>query len=1013
MRTIFIAALSLWLVAGSPSRAAEYQLFAQTNLVAWCIVPFDAKKRGPEERAQMLENLKLHKFAYDYRAEHVPTFDAELAALKKHHVELTAWWFPTTLNAEAKMTLELFARHKVTPQLWVNGGGAPTKNEAEQRARIESEAKRIRPIAEAAAKIGCQVALYNHDNWYGDPDNQIAIVKELNLPNVGIVYNFHHGHDDMERFAELMNRMKPHLLALNLNGMVKDGKSNGNLIMPIGQGDRELGLIRIVRDSGWRGLIGILNHTNEDAEARLKDNLAGLKWIVDQLDGKPAGPKPVPTSWKAKAAAKPQAKAVDSPAPPNAAAWQVEDPKARAKLPEFQTLPGAEGRELTTANGLPRPETFRTWERSLGDAGSRRYSSLSQINRDNVKDLQVAWTYRSGDGKGNIQCNPIIVNGVMFAPTVGRAVVAVDAETGKELWRFKPELPARPGLEDTPARRGLLFYPGVGIHEARILFTCGKWIYAVTPKTGQPVAEFGTNGRTEIPTGGTAIGAVFKHVFVIPGFDGDVFGYDVHSGKMLWRFHTIPKPGEFGHETWKQPGVGANCWGGMALDDVRGIAYIPTGSPKPNFLGMSHQGDNLFANCLIALDAMTGRRLWHFQEIRHDIWDLDLPAPPNLVTITREGRKVDAVACVSKTGYTLLLDRVSGKPIFPFRLRRAPVSQVPGEVTAPYQPDPEWPQPFARQAFSPADVTERTPEAWSYIQDRVKSLQYGWYQPVSDRKVTVFYGVHGGAEWTGSCVDHENGRLYVSANEIPWLMSLIANDEPKYDPKATPTAGEQVFLQSCAQCHGQDRMGVGVAPPLRGLRHRLKDADVIALMQTGRGLMPAAPSMSDADRKALLDYLFLRDRPNLPTAKPVRPSYVQAGWNRFLDLDNYPANKPPWGTLNCLDLNTGQLLWKVPLGEYPELTEAGIPKTGTENFGGPIVTAGGLIFCAGTRDEKIRAFDKDTGEELWSAKLPWGGNTIPSTYEFKGRQYVVIPATGGGKLGTPTGDAYVAFALPK
>ncbi|MFA6544409.1 MAG: PQQ-binding-like beta-propeller repeat protein, partial [Limisphaerales bacterium] len=439
------------------------------------------------------------------------------------------------------------------------------------------------------------------------------------------------------------------------------------------------------------------------------------------------------------------------------------------------------------------------------------------------------------------------------------------------------------------------------------------------------------------------------------------------------------------------------------------------GSPKPNFLGMMHRGDNLFANCVVALDVRTGKRLWYFQEIRHDIWDLDVPAPPILTTITRDGKKVDVVAAVTKIGNTLLLDRVTGKPVFPFRMRRAPTSTLPGEITAAYQPDLDLPQPFARQEFKLTDASERTEEVRERVLDQLKSAQFGWFLPLSDRKVTVFYNVHGGAEWTGACADPTRGRLYVTANEVPWLMSLLVNDEPRFNPNAKPTHGEEIFRVTCVQCHGLDRMGIGVAPPLRGLRHRLKDADVVALLKTGRGLMPVAPPMSDADQQALLDFLFLRDRPapKGPPVKPERPQFVQTGWNRFLDAEGYPACKPPWGTLNCIDLNSGRLLWKVPLGEHDELKKQGVPKTGTENFGGALVTAGGLVFAGGTRDEKLRAFDADTGEELWSVKLPWGASAPPAVYEVNGRQHVVIAATGGGKLGLPMGDAYVAFALPK
>jgi len=693
--------------------------------------------------------------------------------------------------------------------------------------------------------------------------------------------------------------------------------------------------------------------------------------------------------------------------------WAVEDAAARAKLPEFKVIPAAKQNELTPANGFPKEETFRNWSRSHGDNGSARFSALTQINKGNVTQLTEAWVYHSGDGKGNIQCNPVIVDGVMYAPTVGQHVVAVDATNGKELWRHKPE--------GRPAYRGLIYWAGRNNSGARLFFSAGKHLYALNPKTGLPVESFGKTGRTELPGNSagnfgaaTAGPAIFEGIIVVPGFEKDVWGFDVVTGKHLWTFHTVPVEGEYGYDTWDRPqNNAANCWGGMALDEVRGIAYIATGSPKPNFMGMQHRGENLFANCVIALDARTGKRLWHFQEIHHDIWDLDIPSPPVLTTITRGGKKVDAVASVTKIGNTLLLDRVTGKPVFPVRERRAPTSKLPGEITAPYQPYYELPEPFTKQEFKADDVTTRSPEAAEFVRDRIKSLQFGWFLPLSDRKVTAFFGVHGGAEWTGAATDPTKGRIFVSASELPWLMSLIVNDEPRFDPKAKPTHGEEIFRLACAQCHGNDRMGIGVAPPLRGLRHRMKDEEVIALLKTGRGLMPVAPPLGADDQRALLDFLFLRDR-DIPANqdKPERPSYVQAGWNRFLDQDGYPASKPPWGTLNCLDLNTGKILWKVPLGEYDELTKQGMPKTGTENFGGAIATAGGLVFCGGTRDEKFRAFDADSGAELWSVKLPFGGNVPPATYEVNGKQYVVIPATGGGKLGGPQGDTYVAFALP-
>ena len=703
--------------------------------------------------------------------------------------------------------------------------------------------------------------------------------------------------------------------------------------------------------------------------------------------------------------------------PPLAAVLpKIEDAAARAKLPMFQTIPAATTAELTPASGQPVAATMQSWTVSHGDAGSRRYSALAQINRANVGRLREAWTFRSQDGASNIQANPIVVDGVMFAPTPGRAIVAVDATNGKELWRYQLEPVVRLRLQDPPARRGLVYWGGNGAHGPRIVFASGDWVYALDPKTGKPVASFGEGGRTPLPTGGTAVGVLWESAFIVPGLNGDIFAYDLGTGALRWRFHTIPESGEFGADTWQGPARdGAHPWGGMALDETRGIVFAAIGAARPDFIGVGRLGDNLYSDCLVAIEARTGRRLWHFQNIRHDIWDLDNPAPPNLATITREGKPVDVVAAVTKAGMTLLLDRVSGKPIFPFRMRRAPVSLLPGEVTAAYQPDPELPEPFSSPEFKPDNITNRSPAAAEFVAAIVKRATYGWYEPAREGQPMIYRSSRGGAEWTGACMDVPTGRLYVSSNHIATVTTVFKSDELERDPSAPPTPGETTFQQLCAGCHGPERQGVGMVPALVGLRQRMTDNEVVAVLNSGRGSMPPSPAMSVEQQQSLLDYLMRRNQPppRRRAAQDDGPNYVAAGFRFLQDPDGFPGTKPPWGTLNCIDLNTGKLLWRVPLGEYPELVRQGMTKTGSENFGGPTVTAGGLVFCAGTADEKIRAFDKDTGEELWSAKLPWGGYAPPSVYEAGGKQYVVIAATGGGKMGTRAGDAYVAFALPE
>lgn len=693
---------------------------------------------------------------------------------------------------------------------------------------------------------------------------------------------------------------------------------------------------------------------------------------------------------------------------------QVEDAAARNKLPEFVTLPAATPQEQTPTNGLPNAESLRTWTVSHGDAFATRYSALSQINRDNVKSLRQAWIFHSKDGSGNVQANPIVVDGIFYGPTPGRAIVALDAATGSEIWRFQVEPAPQPRQEDAPARRGLVYWPGIPGHPPRIIFASGDWVYALDPKTGHPLSDFGIGGRTSLPTGGTAVGVIWENSYIVPGLKGDVFSYDIGTGAPQWRFHTIPEDGEPNSGTWRGKGYGngAHCWGGLALDAARGIVYAAIGNASPDFIGVDRLGDNLYADCLVAIEARTGKCLWYFQNVRHDVWDQDCPAPPNLLTVTRDGRKIDVVACLSKVGDILLFDRVSGKPIFPFRLRRAPASTLPGEVTAPYQSDPELPEPISSIEFKIEDVTNRSQAAHDYVLRQLQHATLGWFQPPSEGRPVIYAGSRGGAEWTGACIDVPTGRMYLNSNRLIGMFAVYRNDERERDPALPPSAGEKTFLQYCSGCHGPKRGGIGMAPSLIGLRHRMTDPEILALLKTGRSQMPPAPPMSDQQRSDLLDFLMRRNQPPPAHRGDSGPAYFADGWNFIKDQDGYPGRIPPWGLLNCIDLNTGKILWRTPLGEYPALTKQGLPKTGTENFGGPTVTAGGLIFCSGTLDPVIRAFDKDTGAELWAGELPWTGSAPPSVYEVNGKEFVVISATGGGKIETPTGDAYVAFALP-
>jgi len=720
----------------------------------------------------------------------------------------------------------------------------------------------------------------------------------------------------------------------------------------------------------------------------------------------------------------------------------VESASRRAMLALYKVIPAAKDSELTPA-AAEDPATNGTWSRSNANAANTRYSPLSQINRENISSLEVAWVYHSGDGKGNIRANPVIVAGVIFAPTVGKNMVAINGETGAEVWRFRPPPHGTPSSSNDPARktlshrhaqapsaqgminigsgpaqRGLTYWAGDVGHGPRLFFMANGYLTALDPKTGKMVDIFGDHGEVSSTKGagtssylGAVAPAIYKNVIVAPN-QNFVDAFDVVTGARLWHFNTLQYP-------VKNPNAdnGGNVWGGIAMDMVRGIAFIAAGDPHPNFVGIDRPGSNPHTNSILALDARTGRLLWSFQEVAHSLWDFDIPAPPKLVTITRTGGRVDAVAQVTKLGNILLLDRLTGKPLFPYRLRRAPASTLPGERTSPYQPDLQWPEPFVRQVFSINDITNITPDAHAFVLRQAEKSSFGWFEPLQENKPTIFFGVHGGAEWTGAAFDPTTGWLYVSANEIAWIESLSRSaPEPQRNPHREPTPGETVYRQQCAVCHGENRQGKGMVPSLAGLYQRLSESQVADILRTGRNSMPPI-AIADDDKRDLLNFLFDRDLAR-PKAGSIpgnlgSMSYIVSGWTKLLDGQGYPGSRPPWGTLNAIDLNTGKMVWKVPLGEYEEFTRQGIPKTGTENFGGAMVTAGGLVFCAGTRDLRIRAFDESSGKELWYYELPYGGYAPPTTYDVNGRQYIVIAATSGGKLGGDLGDAYVAFALPK
>jgi quinoprotein glucose dehydrogenase len=678
------------------------------------------------------------------------------------------------------------------------------------------------------------------------------------------------------------------------------------------------------------------------------------------------------------------------------------------------------------------------WPAYLGDAGATHYSRLSELTPENVAQLQPVWTWRSGDMRGNKtqnQCNPLMVDGVLYVTTPSLAVAALDAATGQQRWRFESGQTA--GLS-----RGLATWTDG--KQRRIYFGAGRFLHALDAATGQRATDFGEGGRIDLSENlgrdarGLNLfvntpGVIFRDLIIMgmrvgegpaPAAPGHIRAYDVRSGRLVWTFRTVPQPGEPGHETWPpdawQRAGGANVWAGMTVDEERGMVFCPTGSASFDFWGGDRVGDNLYANCLLALDAATGRRIWHYQFVRHDLWDRDLPAPPTLVTVRREGRNIPAVAQPTKSGHVFVFHRETGEPLFPIVEDIAPSSDLVGEVTAPTQPRPLKPEPFARQIFSADQITQRTPEAYRAVLERFIRLRpHAPWVPPSKEGTVIFPGFDGAAEWGGAAADPE-GILYVNSNEMPWILTMIDMRD------GGGSLGRHVYLQNCTGCHGADLRGNAAAniPSLVDVGSRLTRDQMADVILRGRGVMPAWGFLSAKERGAVVDFLrgeaekdgtlVSMSLPGAPAAeRPAgSPPYTHTGYNRFLDPDGYPAVKPPWGTLNAIDLNTGEYLWRVPLGEYPELIAQGIPPTGTENYGGPVVTAGGLVFIAASRDEYIRAFDRRNGRELWRARLPAAGYATPAVYSVGGRPFVVITC-GGGKSGTPSGDAFVAFSLPK
>jgi quinoprotein glucose dehydrogenase len=691
------------------------------------------------------------------------------------------------------------------------------------------------------------------------------------------------------------------------------------------------------------------------------------------------------------------------------------------------------------------------WQVYGGSKKSDRYSSLKQIDTGNVGQLQVDWTYQTRDAdlvnSSQIQCNPIIVNGTLYGTTPKLRLIALNAATGRQKWVFNPEAGnLNNGLVKfiLNNNRGVTYWANGA--DQRIFYCAGSNLYAVDALTGNRISTFGDNGRIDLHDGlgrdakdlyvtATSPGIIYKDLLILgsrvnetaDAAPGHIRAYDVHTGKIRWIFHTIPHPGEPGYDTWPDKEAwkhigSANCWTGFSLDEGRGLLFAPTGSAAYDFYGGKRKGTDLYANCLLALDAATGKLKWYYQVIHHDMWDKDLPTAPSLVTVKKDGKAIDAVAQPTKHGFIFVLDRVTGKPLFPVVEQKVQTTtDLTGEEPWPTQPIPTLPEPFTRQSFTEKDINPYVSAASKAdILRRLRSYRYGnMFLPPGKIPSVIFPGFDGGAEWGGPAYDPSSGWMFINANEMPWVMTMV--DAPKAGAvnENYSQAGERLFIQNCMGCHGKDRNGTGNYPSLINIGKKYNDNQLTGLLETGRRMMPSFKQFSTEQRAAIVAYItgntVTGTKKMLEKSQKEDPyldiPYQMTGYNKFLSEEGYNAISPPWGTLNAVNLNTGKIEWKIPLGEDASLTNKGIPLTGTENYGGPVVTAGGLVFIAATKDAKIRAFNKRTGKLLWQAQLPAAGFATPSVYRVNGKEFVVI-ACGGGKLKTKSGDSYVAFALP-
>lgn len=682
-------------------------------------------------------------------------------------------------------------------------------------------------------------------------------------------------------------------------------------------------------------------------------------------------------------------------------------------------------------------QPYTTWKDYGGAADSMQYSALQQINRSNVSHLQLAWFYPAAGPGGRFAFSPLVVDGVMYVVGKDSAITALDAATGKQLWVHP--------VEGRPTDRGFDFWESKDHQDRRLIFSADSYLQEINLKTGVTIPSFGKDGRVDLREGlgrdpksirniqsGTP-GRVFENLIILGSATGEGYGdppgdlraYDVHTGKLVWQFHTVPHPGEYGYDTWPKDAWkyigGVNAWGEISVDEKRGIVYFPLGSPTYDLYGADRIGKGLYGDCLLALDARTGKRLWYFQAVHHDLWDYDLTTAPKLLTVRHNGKNVDIVAQATKFGFLYVFDRVTGEPLWPIEERPVPASDVPGEQAWPTQPFPTRPPPYARQMFKADEINPFVdPAEHEEIKNMLLAARNeGLFTPQALHRATIETpGQLGGANWGATAADPRTGMLYVRTIDGPSSSTLSEHARVRIPPNATPEQrGFAVFSQNCAQCHGAQ-------PP------KANAARIRTVVRKGQGEMPAFSSdtVSDENLDAVVAYFA-----NPAAAGPLRgstaavPEGRQAKYfGQFGALihthNGLPVMSPPWAELVAYDLNEGEIKWRVPLGTVAALAEKGIKNTGSfqPTRNGPVVTAGGLIIMATAGDRMVRAYDEDNGRALWEHEVDANPDGIPAVYDVNGREYLAFYAGVGRsyegiawKAGKPEGQGYYVFALPK